>query len=45
MERVARLLAQERSELFSEAATQKGTTSRSKVYHLVERFSEDIEWG
>jgi hypothetical protein len=76
MERVARLPAQERSELFSESATQKGTTpavvekdfwvtwvlnrlfqepdlvrvlmfkggtSLSKVYHLIERFSEDID--
>ncbi len=76
MERVARLSARERSELFSETATQKGTTpavvekdfwvtwvlnrlfqesdlarllmfrggtSLSKVYHLIERFSEDID--
>jgi hypothetical protein len=76
MERVARLPARERSELFSESATQKGTTpavvekdfwvtwvlnrlfkepdlarllmfkggtSLSKVYHLIERFSEDID--
>ncbi|MES9901415.1 MAG: nucleotidyl transferase AbiEii/AbiGii toxin family protein [Sedimenticola sp.] len=76
MEKVARLPAQERSELFSETATQKGTTpavvekdfwvtwalnrlfqepdlarllmfkggtSLSKVYHLIERFSEDID--
>ncbi len=76
MERVARLPARERSELFSETATQKGTTpavvekdfwvtwvlnrlfqepdlvrllmfkggtSLSKVYHLIERFSEDID--
>ena len=74
--RVARLPARERSELFSETATQKGTTpavvekdfwvtwvlnrlfqepdlarllmfkggtSLSKVYHLIERFSEDID--
>ena len=45
MDRVARLPVQERSALFSEAVTQKGTTSRSKVYHLVEHFPEDIEWG
>ncbi len=76
MERVARLSAQERSELFSESAMQKGTTpavvekdfwvtwvlsqlfqeanlarllmfkggtSLSKVYHLIERSSEDID--
>lgn len=76
MDRVARLTARERSELFSETATQKGTTpavvekdfwvtwvlyrlfqkpglaqllmfkggtSLSKVYHLIERFSEDID--
>lgn len=76
MERVARLSARERSELFSESATLKGTTpaivekdfwvtwvlnrlfqqpdlarllmfkggtSLSKVYHLIERFSEDID--
>lgn len=76
MEMVARLSARERSELFSETATQKGTTpavvekdfwvtwvlnrvfqqrdlaqllmfkggtSLSKVYHLIERFSEDID--
>ncbi len=76
MERIARLSARERSELFSESATQKGTTpaivekdfwvtwvlnrifqqpylarllmfkggtSLSKVYHLIERFSEDID--
>ena len=76
MERVARFSARERSELFSESATQKGTTpaivekdfwvtwvlnrlfqqpdlarllmfkggtSLSKVYHLIERFSEDID--
>ncbi|VAX09331.1 FIG00912340: hypothetical protein [hydrothermal vent metagenome] len=76
MDRVARLSAQERSELFSESATQKGTTpavvekdfwvtwvlnrlfqepdlarmlmfkggtSLSKVYGLIERFSEDID--
>ncbi|MBL3529457.1 MAG: nucleotidyl transferase AbiEii/AbiGii toxin family protein [gamma proteobacterium endosymbiont of Lamellibrachia anaximandri] len=76
MDRVARLPARERSELFSETATQKGTTpavvekdfwvtwvlnrlfqepdlarllmfkggtSLSKVYHLIERFSEDID--
>ncbi|MEN8177169.1 MAG: nucleotidyl transferase AbiEii/AbiGii toxin family protein [Pseudomonadota bacterium] len=76
MERVARLPARERSELFSESATQKGTTpavvekdfwvtwvlnrlfrepdlarvlmfkggtSLSKVYRLIERFSEDID--
>lgn len=76
MEKVARIPARERSELFSETATQKGTTpavvekdfwvtwvlnrmfqnvdiarllmfkggtSLSKVYHLIERFSEDID--
>ena len=76
MDRVARLPARERSELFSETATQKGTTpavvekdfwvtwvlyrlfrepnlarllmfkggtSLSKVYNLIERFSEDID--
>ncbi len=76
MDRVARLSAQERSELFSETATQKDTmpaivekdfwvtwvlnrlfgesdlarllmfkggTSLSKVYNLIERFSEDID--
>jgi hypothetical protein len=76
MDKVARLPAQQRSELFSEAATQKGTTpavvekdfwvtwvlnqlfrepdlarllmfkggtSLSKVYNLIERFSEDID--
>ncbi len=76
MDRVARLPAQERSELFSETATQKGTTpavvekdfwvtwvlnrlfrepdlarllmfkggtSLSKVYNLIERFSEDVD--
>lgn len=76
MERVARLPADERSELFSEAAIQRGTTpavvekdfwvtwllnrlfrepalarllmfkggtSLSKVYNLIERFSEDID--
>ena len=76
MERVARLSARERSELFSESAAQKGTTpavvekdfwvtwvlnrlfrepepsrvlmfkggtSLSKVYRLIERFSEDID--
>ena len=76
MERVARLPARERSELFSESAAQKGTTpavvekdfwvtwvlyrifrepvlarllifkggtSLSKAYHLIERFSEDID--
>lgn len=76
MERVARLPAHERSELFSEAAIQRGTTpavvekdfwvtwvlnrlfrepalarllmfkggtSLSKVYNLIERFSEDID--
>jgi hypothetical protein len=76
MERVARLPARERSELYSETATQKGTTpavvekdfwvtwvlyrlfqepdlaqllmfkggtSLSKAYHLIERFSEDID--
>ena len=76
MDRVARLPAQERSELFSEAAAQrgatpavvekdfwvtwalsrlfrepdlarrlmlKGGTSLSKVYSLIERFSEDID--
>jgi hypothetical protein len=76
MDRVARLPAQQRSELFSETATQKGTTpavvekdfwvtwvlsrlfrepdlarllrfkggtSLSKVYNLIERFSEDID--
>lgn len=76
MDRVARRSAQERSELFSETATQKGTTpavvekdfwvtwvldrlfrepdlarllmfkggtSLSKVYNLIERFSEDID--
>ncbi len=76
MERIARLPARERSNLFSESATQKGTTpaviekdfwvtwvlnrlfqepdlgrqlmfkggtSLSKVYHLIERFSEDID--
>ena len=76
MDKVARLPAQQRSELFSETATQKGTTpavvekdfwvtwvlnrlfqepdlarllmfkggtSLSKVYNLIERFSEDID--
>ncbi|MCU7861574.1 MAG: nucleotidyl transferase AbiEii/AbiGii toxin family protein [Candidatus Thiodiazotropha sp. (ex Lucinoma kastoroae)] len=76
MDRIARLPARGRSELFSETATQKGTTpavvekdfwvtwvlnrlfqepdlaqllmfkrgtSLSKVYHLIERFSEDID--
>ena len=76
MDKVARLTAQQRSELFSESAAQKGTTpavvekdfwvtwvlhclfrqptlarilrfkggtSLSKVYHLIERFSEDID--
>lgn len=76
MERVARLPARERSDLFSESATLKGTTpavvekdfwvtwvlnqlfqepnisrvlmfkggtSLSKVYNLIERFSEDID--
>ncbi len=76
MDRVARLPVQERSELFSETAAQKGTTpavvekdfwvtwvlsrlfrepvlarllmfkggtSLSKVYNLIERFSEDID--
>ncbi len=76
MDRVARLPAQQRSELFSETATLKGTTpavvekdfwvtwvlnrlfrepdvarllmfkggtSLSKVYNLIERFSEDID--
>ena len=76
MDRVARRSAQERSELFSETAAQKGTTpavvekdfwvtwvlgrlflepnlarllmfkggtSLSKVYNLIERFSEDID--
>ncbi len=76
MDKVAQLPAQERNELFSETATQKGTTpavvekdfwvtwvlnrlfrepdlarllmfkggtSLSKVYNLVERFSEDID--
>ena len=76
MDKVARLPAQQRSELFSETATQKGTTpavvekdfwvtwvlnrlfqepdlarllmfkggtSISKVYNLIERFSEDID--
>jgi len=76
MERVTRLPARERGELFSETAAQKGTTpavvekdfwvtwvlyrlfkepdlaqllmfkggtSLSKVYHLIERFSEDID--
>jgi hypothetical protein len=76
MERVARLSANERSELFSETAARKGTTpavvekdfwvtwvldrlfqqpelarllmfkggtSLSKVYRLIERFSEDID--
>ena len=76
MDKVARLPAQQRSELFSETATQKGATpavvekdfwvtwilnrlfqepdlarllmfkggtSLSKVYNLIERFSEDID--
>ena len=76
MDKVARLPAQQRSELFSETATQKDTTpavvektfwvtwvlnrlfqepdlarllmfkggtSLSKVYNLIERFSEDID--
>jgi len=76
MEKLARLPARERSDLFSESAMQKGTTpavvekdfwvtwvlnrlfqerdlgrllmfkggtSLSKVYHLIERFSEDID--
>ena len=76
MHKVARLPAQQRSELFSETATQKGATpavvekdfwvtwvlnrlfqepdlarllmfkggtSLSKVYNLIERFSEDID--
>jgi len=76
MEQVARLPALKRRQLFSESATQKGTTpavvekdfwvtwvlnrlfqgsdlaqllmfkggtSLSKVYHLIERFSEDID--
>lgn len=76
MDKVARLPAQQRSELFSETAMQKGTTpavvekdfwvtwvlnrlfqepdltrllmfkggtSLSKVYNLIERFSEDID--
>jgi len=76
MDKIARLSAQERSDLFSESAAEKGTTpavvekdfwvtwvlgqlfktpelervlmfkggtSLSKVYHLIERFSEDID--
>ncbi len=76
MDKVARLLAQERSELFAETAAKKGITpaiaekdfwvtwvlnclfsapklkhllilkggtSLSKVYHLIDRFSEDID--
>ncbi len=76
MERIALLTARDRSELFLESATRKGTTpavvekdfwvtwvlkrifqesdlaqvlmfkggtSLSKVYHLIERFSEDID--